>query len=340
MYCINLQAHGVIYVVDSSDYERMEEARDVLHNLVSHSKISGKPLIILANKQDNDDALDEIDLIEKLQLEDLVNNQQCPTLVESCAATEVSKDSKVDPGIQKAYYWLLNYIIRDYNNLDIRVQADVKVQEQLESEIRLETMKRIRLQQESEKNADDDVIELYSDYNKKLNGINLSSATNSAMERILSSDDSSPRSARVSEETKQDRPKSAVQMVKEQLQLEQTQRKTPKISSSSNKTAPVSLYNAKLPRSANSVGTREPLSDPRNLKSAGDSIFVIANLPNSVNSPTDCGDRFQKDLFHVNNFEHKRKLPPLQNSNVARSHDVSLRDNVNDENVISIVEID
>lgn len=90
----------------------MEEVKEVLHNLLSNEKIAGKPVLVLANKQDVDYALDEIDLVEKLDLENLVNENHCPTLVETCSATEVAAKSKVDAGIKRGYHWLVNYIVR------------------------------------------------------------------------------------------------------------------------------------------------------------------------------------------------------------------------------------
>lgn len=69
-------------------------------------------MLVVANKQDQENALDEIDLIEKLELETIVNENRCPTLVESSAASEISSKSKIDPGIRRGYHWILNYIIR------------------------------------------------------------------------------------------------------------------------------------------------------------------------------------------------------------------------------------
>lgn len=101
-----------MFVVDSSDISRMDEVKETLHNLLSHEKIAGKPVLLLANKQDQENALDEIDLVEKLDLEKLVNENHCHTLVETCSATDVSVKSKIDPGIRKGYHWLLNCIVR------------------------------------------------------------------------------------------------------------------------------------------------------------------------------------------------------------------------------------
>lgn len=90
----------------------MSEVKEVLHNLLSHEKVTGKPILLLANKQDQENALDEIDLVEKLDLERLVNEKHCPTLVETSSATDVSAKTKIDPGIKKGYHWLLSRIVR------------------------------------------------------------------------------------------------------------------------------------------------------------------------------------------------------------------------------------
>ena len=40
------EVYGLIYVVDSTDPERMEECRQVLVNLLEHPKVSGKPILL------------------------------------------------------------------------------------------------------------------------------------------------------------------------------------------------------------------------------------------------------------------------------------------------------
>lgn len=39
-------AHGLLFVLDSSDLARMEEARRVLSRVLSHPDVSGKPLLL------------------------------------------------------------------------------------------------------------------------------------------------------------------------------------------------------------------------------------------------------------------------------------------------------
>ncbi|KAM9537903.1 ADP-ribosylation factor-like protein 13A isoform 1-T1 [Guaruba guarouba] len=79
-------AHGLLFVLDSSDLARMEEARKVLSRVLSHPDVSGKPLLLLANKQDTASALLPCELIERLSLERLVNENRSPCRIEPCAA--------------------------------------------------------------------------------------------------------------------------------------------------------------------------------------------------------------------------------------------------------------
>lgn len=125
-----VDVHGIIYVIDASDPSRISESGSLLHQLLIHEKLKGKPLLLLANKQDVEGALDEIDVVEKLNLEAIVNEQKCPTLVETCCAVP-SPDSKIrkaylDPGIQNGFRWLLNIIIKDFHAINGRVEADTK----------------------------------------------------------------------------------------------------------------------------------------------------------------------------------------------------------------------
>ncbi|NWI14664.1 AR13B protein, partial [Crypturellus soui] len=79
-------AHGLLFVLDASARARMEEARKALARVLSHPKVSGKPLLLLANKQDEADALLPCELIECLSLEQLVNASKCPCRVVSARA--------------------------------------------------------------------------------------------------------------------------------------------------------------------------------------------------------------------------------------------------------------
>nr|CAD7459151.1 unnamed protein product [Timema tahoe] len=99
-----VDVHGVIFVVDASDVSRLDEGRKVLETLLTHDKLAGKPVLLLANKQDKEGALDELDIVERLNVEAIVNQQRCPTLVETCSAVcRGHGRRKVDPGVHNGY---------------------------------------------------------------------------------------------------------------------------------------------------------------------------------------------------------------------------------------------
>ncbi|KAG8004662.1 ADP-ribosylation factor-like protein 4C, partial [Nibea albiflora] len=59
---------GIVYVVDSVDAERLEEARTELHKITRFSENQGTPLLVIANKQDLPRALDVGEIERQLAL--------------------------------------------------------------------------------------------------------------------------------------------------------------------------------------------------------------------------------------------------------------------------------
>jgi ADP-ribosylation factor-like protein 13B len=344
-----VDTHGVIFVVDSSDISRLDEAKEVLQELLSHEKISRKPVLVLANKQDNENALDEVDIIEKLDLESIVNGNECPTLVESCAATEMSGNLKLDPGIKKGYEWLLNYIVRNYEILNKRVEEDVMQQITLENRLRMEKIEKIRALKEAEqrtKQNDEDAIESYSNYERKMNGqlhenesaVNIENVQNDS-DISENSSDSFPPVYHIKEDILLERPKSALQIVRQQLELNAPNKKSSFISRASNKTAPLHLYGTQTPHSASTERKNYDM-ERRNLKSAGDAPLRITDLPNV---PMLSGDELHNEIYNLMNFESSNKT--------QSDHDVHKDNNKNglpwfhktkngDINGISVVNVD
>ncbi|XP_046554652.1 ADP-ribosylation factor-related protein 1-like [Haliotis rubra] len=48
------ESHAVIYIVDSSDTERIEESKAAFDKMITNNTLAGVPLMLLANKQDLD----------------------------------------------------------------------------------------------------------------------------------------------------------------------------------------------------------------------------------------------------------------------------------------------
>ncbi|EFN69539.1 ADP-ribosylation factor-like protein 13B [Camponotus floridanus] len=121
--------HGLIYVVDASDISRLAENKVVFNELITHEHISTKPLLLLANKQDLNGAIDELDLVENLDVEHAANAMKCPTRVETCSCIYDKEQSKSNTvGIKNGYKWLLDIIIKNYAALNNRTKQSESCQ--------------------------------------------------------------------------------------------------------------------------------------------------------------------------------------------------------------------
>lgn len=65
------ETQGLIFVVDSNDRERMQEAKDELYRLLKEDDLKRAALLVLANKQDLPDAMTASELSERLKLHSL-----------------------------------------------------------------------------------------------------------------------------------------------------------------------------------------------------------------------------------------------------------------------------
>ncbi|XP_078787112.1 ADP-ribosylation factor-like protein 13B isoform X6 [Oryzias latipes] len=137
------ESHGVVFVVDSSDVQRIQETREAMAEVLQHPRIAGKPVLVLANKQDQEGALAEADIIENLSLEKLVNENKCLCQIEPCSAV-IGYGKKVDKSIKKGLSWLLNNIAKDYEAIAERVQKDTAEQRALEEQDKKERAERVR----------------------------------------------------------------------------------------------------------------------------------------------------------------------------------------------------
>ncbi|EMR64035.1 putative adp-ribosylation factor 6 protein [Eutypa lata UCREL1] len=76
---------GLIFVIDSSDQQRMDEARQELHRIINDREMKDSLLLVFANKQDIKDALNPTQVTEALQLNKL--KDKLWYVVPSCATT-------------------------------------------------------------------------------------------------------------------------------------------------------------------------------------------------------------------------------------------------------------
>ncbi|XP_054454091.1 ADP-ribosylation factor-like protein 13A [Anoplopoma fimbria] len=119
------EAHGIIFVVDSGDRQRIKEVKEVLADLLKQPRVAGKPILVLANKQDKMNALLGNELIEILLLEKLVNQSRSLCHIEPCSALmDLRRWS--DRKTQRGLRWLLRAVCLDYPELCTRVAQDSK----------------------------------------------------------------------------------------------------------------------------------------------------------------------------------------------------------------------
>ena len=88
--------NGVIFVVDSNDRERIGQARDELHKMLSEDELRNAVLLVFANKQDLPNAMPTSEVQEKLGLNAL---RQRVWFIQGCCATTAN-------GLYEGLDWL------------------------------------------------------------------------------------------------------------------------------------------------------------------------------------------------------------------------------------------
>jgi len=53
-------------MVDAADTDKLEASRNELHNLIDKPQLAGIPVLVLGNKRDLPNALDEVELIDRM----------------------------------------------------------------------------------------------------------------------------------------------------------------------------------------------------------------------------------------------------------------------------------
>ena len=89
--------NGLIFVVDSSDSSRFEEAAHELHRLMSEDEMRDAKVLVFANKQDLPNSVSASELSDKLNLRSLRRHDW---YIQSCCATS-------GEGIFEGFDWLV-----------------------------------------------------------------------------------------------------------------------------------------------------------------------------------------------------------------------------------------
>lgn len=92
---------GLVFVVDSAEIERLEEARMELHRISKASDNQGVPVLVLANKQDQPGALSAAE-VKRLAVRELA--AATLTHVQGCSAVD---GLGLQPGLEHLYEMIL-----------------------------------------------------------------------------------------------------------------------------------------------------------------------------------------------------------------------------------------
>lgn len=79
------QTNALIFVVDCSDRDRVEDAQEQLQRMLEEEELAGKPLLVFANKQDIPGAISVLDLTNQLLLHNIRGRRWF--IQASCATT-------------------------------------------------------------------------------------------------------------------------------------------------------------------------------------------------------------------------------------------------------------
>lgn len=102
------ESHAVIYIIDSSDTDRIDESKDAFDKMIVNDMLKGVPLLILANKQDLEGCMraSEVKKVFNSSAQ-LIGDRECKFL-----GTSALKGDGVHEGIE----WIKEGIKR--NNID------------------------------------------------------------------------------------------------------------------------------------------------------------------------------------------------------------------------------
>ncbi|KYM93936.1 ADP-ribosylation factor-related protein 1, partial [Cyphomyrmex costatus] len=103
------ESHAVIYIVDSSDRDRIPDSKETFDKVISSEHLIGVPLLVLANKQDVPDCMGvrEVKPIFN-QNAHLIGRRDCMVMPVSALNGD---------GVDEGIHWLVDCVKR---NSDIR----------------------------------------------------------------------------------------------------------------------------------------------------------------------------------------------------------------------------
>lgn len=117
------EVHAIVFVIDAaSNYTKLLEAREYLHELASEPFAAKKPLLVIGNKKDDKEALCEYRIRDLLDLYELEKTIRHSVFVEriSCKRFTGTRTKSM----KKKFARLLGYVAMEYREITEKVNSD------------------------------------------------------------------------------------------------------------------------------------------------------------------------------------------------------------------------
>ncbi|XP_028275032.1 ADP-ribosylation factor-like protein 14 [Parambassis ranga] len=109
---------GLVFVVDSWDQKRLDEARKELHRALRYENLRGVPLVVLANKQDLPGALSSEHLCLKLDLRRVCEGRAW--YVQPCSATT---GMGLEEGFRRIVYLMKTPLRQTQEDIKVKMRS-------------------------------------------------------------------------------------------------------------------------------------------------------------------------------------------------------------------------
>lgn len=131
--------HGCVFVVDAADEARFSESREVFAETLRDPHLSGKPVLVCANKQDLPGAKTVAEVAEALGLATLQNDRH---RVVPCVAAREDARAEPDASVDVGMRWMMERVGEDWDELNPRVVAEAEAYREKEEALKRERLER------------------------------------------------------------------------------------------------------------------------------------------------------------------------------------------------------
>jgi len=144
------EVHGLIFVVDSTKRSSFPETALLLCKVMTHFRMAGKPVLILANKQDIAGAAPVQEVHQALGLSSISSSTAVfETVACKLLACSAIQQPVTSVELSEGISWLEATITQHYRTLSLRRQEDMSLQRQIETAERTAKKERVALQREA-----------------------------------------------------------------------------------------------------------------------------------------------------------------------------------------------